>query len=99
MKRTPFRPVVPLSEKLLGLPLELPSLQSFPRLLGMRFLQVPRYTISSVSANPLSIEIDVYINIETSLYVDRHIRGRYGLAKGGRGCNGREEGDEDFEIV
>jgi len=99
MKCTPFRPVVPFGEELLSLPLEAPSLKSFPRPLKMRFMQAPRKAIFSVSTNPLSIEIDVYIDIEASLDVYCYIRSRYGLTKGGGRSNRRKEGNEDFEVV
>lgn len=99
MKGTPFRPVIPFGKELLSLSLKPPSLQSLPRLSESGLMHTPFYTISPISTDPLPIEIDVYIDIEASLDVDCHIRSRYGLTKGRCRCNGRKEGNEDFEVV
>lgn len=87
MQSTPFRSIVPFSEELLGLPFKSPGLQSLPGLRIKGFMEIPCYTIPSISADPLPVEIDVYVNIKASLDVNSHIRSRYRLTQGGCRCN------------
>lgn len=85
---SPLGAITPFSEQELILSLDNPALQ----LLSLSILKLPYYFSTSVSADPLSVQVNVYVDIKASCGMDTEVRGWNRLAEGRRRRDRRQEG-------
>lgn len=67
MQGSPFCSIVPLGQKLLSLSFYCPRLQSSAFVRGARFMHFPDNLTTSISTDPLAIEINIDVDIEVPL--------------------------------
>ena len=87
MQGTPFGTIGKLCKNLLGLALEAHCLQALAVLICLLF-QVPGDALTTVSADPLSVEVDIDIDVELAMHMDAEVGSRYTLPQ----CRGRRDG-------
>ncbi len=73
MQSSPFRPVIVLSEELLCLSLEGPCLQPWLATVECGLRELPRELAPTVTAHPLAIDINVYIDIKSTFHEYSHV--------------------------
>jgi hypothetical protein len=92
---SPFSTITPLGEQKLISSLDNPALE----LLRLGIFEFPYYLATSVSADPLTVEIDVDVDVEASRGMDTQVRSWDGLAKSRRRCDWREERKDDLDVI
>ena len=81
MQSSPFSLISLFGQEKLGLSADLPRFQTLITFTQLLMSQVPHDLASSVTADPLSVEIDVKIDIEAALDMNGHVGGRNRLAE------------------
>ena len=92
---SPFSTISPLGEQKFVSSLDNPALELF----RLSVLKFPHDFATSVSADPLAVEIDVDVDVEVSRGMDTQVRSWNGLAKSRRRCDWRQERKDDFDVV
>ena len=82
MQRSPLGLISLFRQKQLGLSADLPRFQPLVAFTQLFMSQFPHDLASPIAADPLSIEIDVEIDIEAALDMYRHVGGRNRLTEG-----------------
>ncbi len=98
MQCTPFRLIAPLSEELLGLPLDLPRLEALG-IFVVCLAELPYDLAAPIAAHPLAVHIHIDVDVKATECVDRQVRSWDCLAERRSRRDGREERQHNLDGV